>query len=495
MVHELDKLDALGDRLIERARAAGALLIWRAQARSVRRVVARDGRAESTTASSVSGHGSQLVTPEGRTVLGSRDDFRPEPALELLDRLIDVAGRGDALDLATSPWVELSPQRARVVPRAVAAFDEIDLGATTRRLIELETELRARAPGVVLQLSWRAELDAWRVRRSDGCDVLFAMPRCSFGVRATTEGEGSRHGISAMVSAPGPDLLWNDAIVESFMKRAQDAAGLARELPDAPPHAAGSFPLLIDYALAKGLAHEAFGHACEADGYRSSILARDGRFRTGEPVGAEHISIIDEPVEDDHAWQPFSANGVPRRRAVLVEGGRLKEGLSDPWSAGPGGVPLTGAARAESYRNAPQPRMTNIRIETASPLAAPGDFEDYGPAEVRDLLASAGIFRRHPRVAFLSGYTGGQVNAATGDFVFQCKAIYDLSSAGIVLHRPAIFSGSMFGALQSVREAFGPLRLDAIGYCGKWGQSVPSSGGSHYFLFLEPHPTVRLGGR
>jgi TldD protein len=495
MIHELEKLDTLGDRLTERAQAAGALLIWRAQARSVRHVLVRGGRSESTTASSVSGHGLQLVTPEGRTVLGSRDDFRPEPAQALLERLIEVAGRGDALELASSPPVELSPHRARQVPPAVDAFDRIDLGAITRRLIELEAELVSRSPGVVSQISWRAELDAWRVRRSDGCDVLFAMPRCTLGARATTEGEGARHGISAMASAPRPDLLWDDAIVAPFLKRAREAAGLARKLPDAPTHPAGSFPAVIDYALAKGLAHEAFGHASEADGYRSSILAREGRFRAGETVGADHVSIVDEPVEGDHAWQPYSANGIPRKRVVLVERGRLKEGLSDPWSAGPGGVPLTGAARAESYRNAPQPRMSNIRIETDSPLAAPGPFEDYGPEAVRDLLAAAGIFERHPRVAYLSGYTGGQVNAATGDFVFQCQAIYALTPSGIALHKPAIFSGSMFGALQSVREAFGPLRLDAIGYCGKWGQSVPSSGGSHYFLFLEPHPTVRLGGR
>mgnify|MGYP000234676090 CR=1 FL=1 len=50
----------------------------------------------------------------------------------------------------------------------------------------------------------------------------------------------------------------------------------------------------------------------------------------------------------------------------------------------------------------------------------------------------------------------------------------------------------MFGALKAVREAFGPLRLDATGYCGKWGQNVPSSGGSHYFLVLEPDPAVRV---
>jgi TldD protein len=206
------------------------------------------------------------------------------------------------------------------------------------------------------------------------------------------------------------------------------------------------------------------------------------------------VSIVDEPIEGDHAFQPYSANGVRRERATIVDHGRLRDGLSDIWSAGPGGVRLTGAARAESFHDAPQPRMTNIRIEVDDPCAAPGEFEDYEPARVRDLLLENGLLRRHDRFSYLSGYSGGQVNTATGDFVFNCKAIYQLGPAGVVLHKPAIFSGSMFGALGAVREAFGPLRLDAIGYCGKWGQSVPSSGGSHYFLVLDPEPTVRLGG-
>ena len=108
----------------------------------------------------------------------------------------------------------------------------------------------------------------------------------------------------------------------------------------------------------------------------------------------------------------------------------------------------------------------------------------------RDALKIVGQrVRYHP-----SGYSGGQVNPTSGDFVFNCRAIYTLDRQGVALHKPAIFSGSMFGALGALRETFGPLKLDALGYCGKWGQSVPSSGGSHYFLFLEPDERVRLGG-
>jgi TldD protein len=494
MIVELEKIDALAAELGRRARAAGVLSLWRAQSRSVRQILVRKGKPESSSVTSISGHGLQVVRDDGRTVLGSRDDFRPEPALELLDRLVRVAGATESLELTANPLPSLEPVRARRLRGNDEAFERIDLPAIGRRLAELERETAARVDGVNLRLSFRAELDAWRIFRSDGTDVFFSMPRCSLGVRATGAGDGARHGVSASVFHTDPELTRNDEVIRRFLRRAEKAAALARALPDAPTHPAGSFPLVIDYALAKGLAHEAFGHAAEADGYRSSVLAREGRFRRGDSVGADHVSIVDEPIEHDHAWQPYSANGLARRRVIVVERGKLSEGLSDPWSAGPGGVRLAGSARAESFRNAPLPRMSNIRIEVDAPLAAPGEFDDYGPEEVRDLLAAAGVFRRHPRVVYLSGYSGGQVNTAIGDFVFHCKAIYDLGPDGVRFHKPAIFSGSMFGALNSVREAFGPLELDAIGYCGKWGQQVPSSGGSHYFLVLDPDPTVRLGG-
>jgi len=494
MLADLESLESLGAELGRRARSAGLLLVWRAQTRLVRRILVRDGRIESTAVSTSSGQGLQLATPAGHGVLGSRDDLRPEPALALFERLTAALRDAARVGVTGLAPAALEPTRGRAVPPAAALHDDVDLAATARRLIALEAEIRGRVPEVSVALSYRAEIDRWRIARSDGTDVLFAMPRCTLGCHATSTGAGARHGVSATLFDSRPGLPFDEAGAARFVARAIGAARLARTLPDAPAHPSGSFPLLIDYALAKGLAHEAFGHAAEADGYRSSVLARDGRFRSGDQVGTSHVSIIDEPIPDDHAWQPFSANGVPRQAARIVDHGRLLDGLSDPWSAGVGGVRLTGAERAESFRDAPQPRMSNIRIEVDGALPAPGTFEDYGPEEVRALLAAAGVLKRHPRVSYLTGYSGGQVNTATGDFVFNCKAIWVLDSRGIELCRPAIFSGSMFGALHAVREAFGPLQLDALGYCGKWGQSVPSSGGSHYFVMLEPDPRVRLGG-
>jgi TldD protein len=494
LIAELDSLTDLSRELTRRARALGAFLIWRAQARRVASVLLKSGKVEEVATSSGSGHGVHAMTDDGRTALGSRDEFLPEPALALLDHTVAAAGAAGLLGVAGSLPVALEPVVARAIPDGLDAFDRIDLAAAAARLSDLEREIAGRVPGVTLSLSYQTDLDAWRIVRSDGADVIFAMPRCILRFAASSSGD-LRHTVGASVASPNPALFDDPSTIATFLQRATSAARLAAVLPDAPAHPAGSFPLVIDYALAKGLAHEAFGHASEADGFRSSILARDGRFRAGDVVGASHVSIIDEPLALDHAWQPFSASGGKRERATIVDHGRLADALTDPWSQPRSGSRLTNADRAESFRSAPLPRMSNIRIEVDHPLPAPGGFEDYGPEEVRDLLASAGVLRRHPRVVFLSGYSGGQVNPATGDFVFNCKALYGLTRQGVTLHKPAIFSGSMFGALRSIREGFGPLVLDAIGTCGKWGQSVPSSGGSHYFLALDPDESVRLGGR
>ena len=87
------------------------------------------------------------------------------------------------------------------------------------------------------------------------------------------------------------------------------------------------------------------------------------------------------------------------------------------------------------------------------------------------------------------------MNPALGDFVFHSTALYELTPEGTRLYKPGIFSGRIEAALHSISRGFGPLRLDAAGTCGKAGQGVPSSGGSHHFLLLEEHEDVRIGGR
>jgi TldD protein len=209
------------------------------------------------------------------------------------------------------------------------------------------------------------------------------------------------------------------------------------------------------------------------------------------------VTIVDESLDGDNAYQPFSGNGVPRRRVEILKRGVLTEALADVHTADRAGTPVTGAARQSSFASVPIPRMSNIRIEVVDPFPVPEGkgFFDWKPEEVRDLLVASGDLAPEGRVAFLSGYRGGQVNPALGEFVFHSTALYELTTDAVRLFKPGIFSGRIEAALHSITRGFGPLRLDAAGTCGKAGQGVPSSGGSHHFLLIAENPQVGIGGR
>ena len=108
----------------------------------------RRGRRENTSVTSVSGHGIQVLSAEGRSALASRDDFHDRPALELLARTIEAAGRGRALGLAAATLPTLEPTTARAVPVDAEAFERVDLAAAGERLAALEAQIVARVPGV-----------------------------------------------------------------------------------------------------------------------------------------------------------------------------------------------------------------------------------------------------------------------------------------------------------------------------------------------------------
>ena len=270
MIADLEALGPLGEEMARRARSAGVLLIWRVQSRFVRSTLVRKGKTEGTTVTSSTGHGVQIVTDDGRTALASRDDLRSDAALKLLDRAVDVAARAEALRITPGTLPPLRPLQDRAVPDGLEAFASIDLAKVGRRLVELESGLAADVPGVQLRLHFRAELDAWRIFRDDGTDVLFAMPRCTLGMRATSAGDGARHGVSAASSAraptcPGTVRRWSASFDARDRRR-----GWRPSLPDAPLHPAGSFPLR--HRLRAGQGSGARGIRPRRGGRRLSLL-------------------------------------------------------------------------------------------------------------------------------------------------------------------------------------------------------------------------------
>jgi TldD protein len=493
-----DRFSGLLESLAEHLRRRRAYGIFRLQSHRSRSVALEGSRVESVGAACALGLGVQAFTEEGHTGFSAVDDPDEARALLAADRAITAARAAEEAGLdANASVLGCEKEVGRAIPPIAHPFEHLDVGRMKDVAREFGAEAADAAGEVHASTSFGIHRDEWRIARTDGTDVSFVIPRSSLrvGLTARRGAEASRaHATDCGISY---ELLIDPGRRGRMLDRVGRGSELARELLDASAFPPGSYRLLIDFALAKGLAHEAFGHAAESDGLDSSILGREGRFRQGERFGAERVSIVDESVEGDNAYQPYSGNGVPRSRAVILSRGVLRDALSDVHTASRAGTRLTGAGRLTSFSVVPLPRMSNIRIEVEDPYPVPEgrDFYDWDPMAVRDLLVESGDLEEGERIVYLSGYRGGQVNPALGDFVFHSTALFELRTDGVRLYKPGIFSGRIEAALHSIVRGFGPLRLDAAGTCGKSGQGVPSSGGSHHFLLLEEHPEVRIGGR
>ncbi len=491
----VDSYDAVAKEILAQAQKEGVYAIGRFQDKRETTVSVINGRTDQMAADLSSGVGVQVFTPEGYSGFASTDELTPEAAAELVHRAAELAQASAAYGAEHSVinFAAAGVARERVLPDQRYPFDYLELAEQERRVLEINQKVEGLDKRLSVRTIFQLVEEDWRIVRSDGTDTAFRMPR-GFIYHLIVAREGKRTAtVRTSVSGGGSELLLDDAVQARLWKRATSAVDLAVNLLTAPRVKGGHYKLVIDYALAKGLAHEAFGHAAESDGMETSILGQNGRFRTGDEVAAPPVSIIDGPLEGDYAYQPVSANGVPRRTVEIVSRGRLKAALADLFSAEKAGVAVTGAGRAEAYYHIPIPRMSNIRIQMEDPLPLNKEFEEVTPEDLYEVLRRNNLLQPGEEVLYLSGYLGGQVNPRHGDFVFNCAGIYTLGEH-CVLHQPAIFSGKVLSALHAILAGIGPVHTDAMGTCGKAGQGVPSSGGAHAFLVIDRHNDITIGG-
>ncbi|MPZ72067.1 MAG: metalloprotease TldD, partial [Nitriliruptorales bacterium] len=122
--------------------------------------------------------------------------------------------------------------------------------------------------------------------------------------------------------------------------------------------------------------------------------------RQGERIGTPLLTGVDDAT-DVGAWGSYSFDdeGTLAQRTVLFDQGVCTDYLSDRLRAKELGVPRTGNGRRQSYAHLPIPRMSNSYI-------LPGEDD---PAE---------IIRSVKHGLYCNDLGGGQVDPASGDFVF-----------------------------------------------------------------------------
>jgi len=126
----------------------------------------------------------------------------------------------------------------------------------------------------------------------------------------------------------------------------------------------------------------------------------------GERVAGPGVTLVDDGTfARDWGACAIDDEGAPAQRNVLIDDGVLTDYMWDQLRARKEGRPSSGNGRRQSYQHLPMVRMTNTYL-----LAGTDDPDD--------IVASTekGVFVKH--------LGGGQVNTATGDFVFGMTEAY-----------------------------------------------------------------------
>jgi TldD protein len=245
---------------------------------------------------------------------------------------------------------------------------------------------------------------------------------------------------------------------------AESAARKAITLLDAVDAPTGRLPVVVGNGFGGVLLHEAVGHGLEADAVQKRASVYAGRL--GDQLAQPGVKAYDDGrLEGQWGSDGIDDEGTPTQRTTVIEDGRLTSYLYDLIRARADGVASTGNGRRESFRHLPIPRMTNTYF-------APGD------ATPEELIAGV------KRGVYAVSFGGGQVEPATGDFVFGISEGYLIEDGKVTAPvRGATLVGNGIEALAGVDGIAGDLGI-ATGYCGKGGQQVPAGVG-------QPHVRIR----
>ena len=234
---------------------------------------------------------------------------------------------------------------------------------------------------------------------------------------------------------------------------AERAARMALTLLDAGPAPAGSMPVVVGGGFGGVLFHEMTGHGLEADHVQKGASVYAGKL--GERVAQPLLSAYDDGrLPGEWGTDAIDDEGTPTQKTLVVEDGLLTAFLYDRLSADHDGVASTGNGRRESFRHLPIPRMTNTYI-------APGE------ARPEEMIAEV------KKGFYAVSFAGGQVDPATGDFVFGVSEGYLIESGKVTRPcRGATLVGNCLEVLAAI-DAVGDDFEMKTGFCGKGGQRVP----------------------
>jgi len=321
-----------------------------------------------------------------------------------------------------------------------------------------EIEIAARHPLVVnRRANFIEKIEHVQFTDSSENEYSYEMCRSGFNVLAVASRNGNvQMGYEREHSIHGFNLRHQQS-------QGKKAAEIAVALLDAGVAKSGKMQAVLDPELAGVFAHEAVGHASEGDLIKEGNSVLKGK--TGQKIGNENLTIIDDPGIHEFGFDPVDAEGVAVCRTEIIKKGVIHAFLHNRETLSSVGNGVAGHARAMPGEP-PLVRMSNTFIEA-------GDATDHE------------IFEECRNGIFLKGSRGGQVDPGRGIFQFNAEYGYLIEKGECTkMVRDVSLSGEILLTLHGIILC-GNNRAMSPGYCGKGGQSVPVSDGAPHILLSD----------
>ena len=360
------------------------------------------------------------------------------------------SGGGGVREVALTRRQASRPNEVAILPETVSKGAKVDL---LRR-----ADGAARAEGGAISQVRARYGDSRRqilVANSEGLLATDDQVRTLFVVSAVASGDtGMQTGYESIGRTVGFELFDRYEVDDI----ARTAAQRAITKLSARPAPSGTLPVVIGPGGGGVLFHEACGHGLEKDLVDKGASVFQGKL--GQQVASPLVTLVDDGTMGEE-WGCFAIDdeGTPAQRNVLIEDGVLTDYMWDMLRSRNGGRARSGNGRRQSYQHLPMVRMTNTYL-----LGGQDDPDD--------IVAST------DRGVYVSSLGGGQVNTASGDFVFGMTEAYLIEDGKIT---EPLREGNLIGngpkVLGDIDAVGNDFAMGHPGTCGKDGQGVPVGDG------------------
>ncbi|HJM99424.1 MAG TPA: TldD/PmbA family protein, partial [Acidimicrobiales bacterium] len=416
-----------------------------------------DGKVEELTSGRDRGAGIRVVVGETTGFAHTAD--LTESGLLGAARSAAAAARSQGRQATAKKLVDSSapsPNPVLVLPENVEKIKKVEL-------LKRADEVARNQSNAITQVSARYGDSRRRilVANSEGVFASDDQVRTLFSVSCVATGDAGMQTGRESTGRPIGFELFNEFDVEEL---AETAAQRALTKLHARPAPSGAMPVVIGSGGGGVLFHEACGHGLEADLVKKQASVFAGR--VGENVASELVTLIDDGTMSKE-WGAFAIDdeGRPAQKNILIQDGELVDYMWDGLRSRSQDRQSSGNGRRQSYQVLPMVRMTNTYIAN-------------GDTDPEDIIANT------PSGVYVAHLGGGQVNTATGDFVFGMTEAYLIEDGKIT---SPIREGNLIGngpeVLKQIDALGNDFRMGSPGTCGKDGQGVPVGDGT---------PTLRV---